>query len=202
MPTPLPTPSQVKLTRPDVAEVQVLSRGIASAVAPRGGLTETQKLLMQALFRSMTGYPATFDHTPADPAWFAQCLAARNIEFRTRMVQVMVLLALVLKPLPEDVALRVASFAAELGVDDGMLEVAAGFAHGSLELASHDFERNGYITMLEKEGRPALHTSASLVAAWDPDYADPDLAARWRAMEHLPADSLGRRVTDFYRARG
>ncbi|MGH9126953.1 MAG: hypothetical protein ACRDZ8_19825 [Acidimicrobiales bacterium] len=202
MPTPLPAPGQAKLTPPDRAEVAILSQGVASAVAPAGGLSETQKLLMQAVFTSMTGYPATFDTTSADPAWFAQSLATRNVDFRTRMVQVMVLLALVLNPLPEEVALRIASFAAELSVNEGMLEVARGFADGSLELATHDFERNGYMAMLEKEGGAALHTSAALASAWDFDDADHDLAGRWQAMEHLPADALGRRVTDFYRARG
>ena len=34
------------------------------------------------------------------------------------------------------------------------------------------------------------------------EHHDPELAARWCALELLPADTLGRRVTELYRARG
>ncbi len=35
-----------------------------------------------------------------------------------------------------------------------------------------------------------------------PEVDDPELAGRWAAMEHLPADTLGRRMWEFYQARG
>src|SRR5262249_32912278 len=38
--------------------------------------------------------------------------------------------------------------------------------------------------------------------AWESCVNDPMLAARWAALEHCPSGSLGRRVFDFYRARG
>ena len=60
------------------------------------------------------------------------------------MVQVMLLCALVRHPLPDDVADNVAEFARELGVEDGMVDVAREFAAGSLGLAAVDFTRNGY----------------------------------------------------------
>jgi hypothetical protein len=200
MPRPLPAPDRARLTPPDAAEVRILSRGIAAAVAPPGGLTTTQRLLMQAVFRSMTGYPASLEDAAADPEWFAAALAQRNLEFRSRIVQIMVLLGLVLRPLPQDVADRIAAFARELCVAEDMLDVANGFAQGSLELAAHDFDRNGYLSGLE--GAHALHTATTLDSAWADDSDDPALAERWRSMEELPPDSLGRRVTDFYRARG
>ena len=202
MATPPPPADRANLTPPDAAEVLILSQGVASAVAPTEGLTPTQRLLLQALFPAMTGHPATLDQLGAEPAWFARCLQARTIEFRTRIVQIMVLLGLVLRPLPAEVAERIAAFARELCVDEDMLEVARGFAQGSLDLAAHDFERNGYLAHLERTDTAALHTSQALTSAWASDCDDPALGQRWRAMEHLPAGSLGRRVTEFYRARG
>src|SRR5262249_20539615 len=41
-----------------------------------------------------------------------------------------------------------------------------------------------------------------LGSAWDFDLADAELGERWASLEKLPERSLGRRVTDFYRARG
>jgi len=190
------------MTPPDAAEVLNLSQGVASAVAPAGGLSDTQRLLLQAVFNAMTGHPAGLNDIPADPLWFARLLESRTLEFRTRIVQTMVLLALVLRPLPSEVAERIAAFARELCVDEDMLEVAREFAEGSLSLASDDFERNGYIADLEHSDATALHTTARLSSAWEADRDDPALAERWRAMEEFPAGSLGRRVTEFYRARG
>jgi hypothetical protein len=201
MATPPPAAGRAKLTLPDAAEVRLLSQGVASAVAPAGGLTDTQRLLMQALFKAMTGYPATPDQPAVDPARFARTLAPRTLEFRTRIVQIMVLLGLILRPLPPEVARRIEDFAREMWVDEGMLEVARGFAEGSFDLAASDFERNGYIVE-HGRGDKQLHTSVSLTSAWDADCDDPALAGRWRAMEELPAGSLGRCITDFYRARG
>ena len=101
-----------------------------------------------------------------------------------------------------EVAERITSFARELCVDEDMLEVARGFAEEGLDLAALDFERNGYITNLERTDIAVLHTSTALASAWATDCDDPALAQRWRAMEALPTRSLGRRVTEFYRARG
>ena len=75
---------------------------------------------------------------------FAAALARRELSFRARMVQVMLLCALVRHPLPDDVADNVADFARELGVEEGMVDVAREFAAGSLGLAALDFTRNGY----------------------------------------------------------
>src|SRR5262249_40656162 len=89
-----------------------------------------------------------------------------------------------------------------LGVEEGMLEVARRFAEGSLELAAFDFERNGYTAGWGSADEAALHTSTELGSAWDFDLADAELGERWASLERLPERSLGRRVTDFYRAGG
>jgi hypothetical protein len=202
VPVPLPTDETINLEPPSAEEVQLLARGIIAAVSPPGGLTELQSTLMNATFDAMTG------HTPVPPLAlitceeFAEGLRRRDEGFRTRIVQVMLLGALVLRPIPPEVTDRVAAFARELGVDDGMLPVAQEFAHGSLGLASLDFQRNGYTAEWSEERQSVLHTSRPLADAWDLSVQDPALAARWTALEALPEGTLGRRVADFYRARG
>ena len=202
MPTPLPDPTQVLLEPPAAEEVAGICRGVRSAVSLDAGMTDIQHLLMEALVPAMTGHPATMDGEPIGPEVFASLLARRNLEFRTRIVQIMVLLALVVRPLPSELTDQVSAFARELGVEEGMLEVASRFADGSLGLAALDFERNGYTATWHPEDAEVLHTSHQLTSAWEASIADPDLARRWADLEDLPEGTLGRRITEFYRARG
>src|SRR5205823_6579966 len=116
--------------------------------------------------------------------------------------QICLLGALVLRPLPSEVADRVEAVARELSVDDGMLAVARRYATGQLGLASFDFQRNGYTADWSATDAKALHTSSELADAWELSVADELLADRWRSLESLPSGTLGRRVTEFYRARG
>jgi len=97
----------ILLTPPDAAEAAVLARGIVSAAEGPGGLTPLQDLLIRATFHSMTGHevdPAAC--APISPGDFAAALGRRNEIFRTRIVQVMLLAALVVRPLPGQVATR------------------------------------------------------------------------------------------------
>ena len=114
----------------------------------------------------------------------------------------MLLCALVRNPLPQDVADSVSEFADALGVEDGMLDVARDFAAGSLGLAVVDFRRNGYTgTWDGHQAAAAVHTSREL-GAWEFSLDDAELAARWAALEHLPSQTIGRKVWEMYRARG
>jgi hypothetical protein len=203
VPVPLPSDDNVKLVPPDEEEAGVLARGIVGAVVPPDGLTALQQVLLRAIFVEMTGVRVDPDQVePMGPKEFAVALARRNEIFRTRIVQVMLISALILVPLPEEVADRVARYAAELGADEGMLTVARQYSRGSLGLALIDFNRNGYTATWNPEEATHLHTSAALEEAWQEVCDDPTLAARWAALEQCPSGSLGRRVFEFYRARG
>jgi hypothetical protein len=200
---PLPGPDEVNLTRPDAGEVSATARGIASVVAPPDGLTDLQRLLLEALFPAMTDHPVDLaDLAPVSVAEAADVLRLRNLAFRTRGVQVAVLAGLILRPLPADVADRIEQFARALGVDEGMVGVARRFASGSLGLAAVDFERNGYTADWAHTDRRELHTSQELASAWDLAVDDAELAERWAALGTLPEGSLGRGVWQLYRARG
>jgi hypothetical protein len=151
----------------------------------------------------MTGFSIDPDAMePIEAEEFAIGLARRNLEFRTRIVQVMLLGELILMPLPDEVSERVERFAAELGVSEGMIEVARDFAKGSMGLALVDFDRNGYTANWDEARCDMLHTTAHLEEAWQMAPSDPELAARWAALEQYPTGSLGRRVSEFYRSRG
>jgi hypothetical protein len=194
----------VNLTPPDAAESQIIADGVASASAPAGGLLPVQRSLILALTDAMSGHEVTLDDRPVLSAGeFAGIMARRALPFRTRMVQYMVLSALLLHPIPEEVAENVASFARELEVEEGMVRVAGEFAHGSLGLAAVDFVRNGYEgTWNEEASAAAVHSSHVLHDAWEFSVADPELAAQWAALEHFPPDSIGRGVWEMYQSRG
>jgi hypothetical protein len=202
MPVPLPAPEDTNLRPPDRAEVELLASGVMAAIAPPGGATELQQVLMAACFDSLTGHRVdTATAPPLGPHELALGLAARNAAFRTRILQTMILGALVLRPLPPTVAEQVDAYAAELGVGDDMLSVARRFAEGQVGMAAVDFDRNGYAASWSPERAEALRATG-LTSAWEAAEHDPDLAATWAALEHLPAGTLGRRMWEFYRARG
>jgi hypothetical protein len=202
VPVPLPDESSENRLPPDAAEVLDLSRGLLGVVTPDDGLTTLQRLLIVAVVSAMTGFSPDLNAEPISPEAFADALARRSLGFRTRIVQMVILYVLVLQPIPLAVVDRVERFAREAGVDEGMLSVAHEFATGSLSLAAMDFERNGYASTWKSEDEELLHVSSHVTGAWEAVVDDPELARRWRELERLPEGTLGRRVSDFYRARG
>jgi hypothetical protein len=88
-----------------------------------------------------------------------------------------------------------------MSIDDGMLAVAHDFAEGHLALAAVDFDRNGYTAGWSDERTRALH-AGGLADAWGLAVHDAELAARWAALEALGGETIGRKVWEFYRARG
>jgi hypothetical protein len=203
MPVPFPSEGQVLLQPPDASETRLIAGAVASAIAPTGGLTSLQRVLVEALIESMTGFVVPVARVPRIGAHeFATALAPRSRQFRERMVQFMLLCSLVLNPLPEEVVTRVEQYAAELGIADPMLRVAERFSHGSLGLALVDFQRSGYMETWDSAQAAELHTSRELADAWEECVFDPELARTWAALRDLPEGTLGRAVAKFYDARG
>ncbi len=203
MTVPFPSSEQALRAPPDAAETRIIAGGVAGAVAPAGGLTSLQRLLIESLAESMTGFVVPAAHVPRlDAAAFAQAMRRRDAGFRQRMLQFMLLGALVLTPLPDEVVERIDGYAAALGVNNDMLRVAHRYAHGSLGLALIDFERSGYMHDWDASHSSALHTSGALESAWQECVADPTLASRSGALREFPDGTLGREVAKFYDARG
>ena len=193
---------EIDLQPPTPAEVDAVSLAVMSAIRVGDATTEFQQLLMGAAFESLTGHsPDTARTDWVTPEDLAVTLARRNEAYRSRIVQTMILGALVLRPLPVEVADRVEAFAAALGVEDGMLSVARGFASEQYGLAAVDFDRNGYTSDWDAEKAESLHADG-LDDAWATAADDPELAARWKALADLPESTLGHQIWRFYRARG
>ena len=203
MPVPLPDSQGVNLARPDAAEARLIAGGVVGAAAPGGSLTSLQRVMIEALTESMTGYVVAASAVPRlGPEEFARALRARDEGFRSRMVQFMLLCALVLNPLPEQVVSRIDLYARELGVRNDMLRVAHRLARGSFGLALIDFQRSGYMETWDPARSKVLHTSMDLTDAWEQRVVDDALAQRWVSLRGLPDGSLGRDVARFYDARG
>lgn len=190
----------------DEAEVRLIARGIATAVAPDGGLTELQAGLLGAIASALTGVEVDYhDLEPLGREELAAALVGESLDFRQRIVHHMVLGELILKPLPPAVALRVAQYAEALGVKDDFVRVARRYAQGAYGLAWVDLQRNGFLTHVEEAAGATGTTGTASVPRrqpFTPAAADPELAACWHAFASLPDGTLGHAVWDMYDGRG
>jgi hypothetical protein len=187
----------------DLAEVMHVARGIATAVAPDGGLTDVQAALLQAIASALTGIDVDYRNLePLPPDALAAVLEQRDEAYRQRIVHHMVLGELVLRPLPTDVALRVARYAQALGIDDRFVRVARRYAQGAYGLAWVDLRRNGFTEHLQQADPQVQRARAGAINPFEAPGPDPELAARWTAFRELPGESLGRAVWEMYDGRG
>jgi hypothetical protein len=203
MPVPFPAVGEAKVVPPDAVEARLIAGGVAGAVSTAGGLTSLQRVMIEAVTESMTGFVVPLSVLPRlGPDEFARALSSRDERFRSHMLRFMLLGALVLNPLPEEVVDRVDLYARELGVENDMLRIARRFARGSFGLALVDFQRSGYMETWDPSRSPMLHTSQELTDAWQAVVRDEQLAERWESLRDLPDGALGREVAKFYDARG
>jgi hypothetical protein len=206
VPVPFPTDDEADFSRPTRDEARDNARAFATAVAPEGGLTKLQEFVIRGLAQALTADLTELGDLARleliTPEAYAELNRRRDRAYRIRRVQTMVLLELLLHPLPDDVVERVEAFADELGVGDDcrdMLEATRHLSAGSTEAALADFMRNGYeVLQYERAGEAPAEDPGDYWAS----VLDPDLAARWAALEDSPGDSLGRKVWEFYKGRG
>jgi hypothetical protein len=204
MPVPFPTPGTERLGRPDLDEVLTVAGSFTAALSGPNGLTEVQSLVLRAMTKSMTGFDIPYESVaPKTPEELGIALADRQAIFRRRIVQLMLIGELLLRPIPKEVSERVEQYAAELNVCDDMLSVTRRLAEGSFGLALFDFQRSGYQGNWDfDEYAESLHSGRRLDDPWAENPKDPELAARWAALERCRPNTLGRKVFEFYRARG
>jgi len=184
-------------------EVIQIARGIATAVAPDGGLTDVQAALLGAIASALTQIEVDYRHLePLAPEKLAGVLERRDQSFRQRIVHHMVLGELVLRPLPTEVALRVATYAKVLGVDDHFVRVARRYAQGAFGLAWMDLRRSGFAEHVRRADSGQLRTRVEVSDPFTAAEVDQELEARWAAFRALPEGSLGRGVWDLYDTRG
>lgn len=186
-----------------VDEVDAVARAIATAVAPRDGLTAVQAPLLRALTKALTDVDVDYTAVePITPQEISDVLAGHSELYRQRIVQHMVLGELVLHPVPRDVAARVTEFASALGIDDAYVRLARRYAEGALGIAWVELRRDGFIAHWDETDQVPLHTKAASADPWEYAPVDPVLAARWNAFADLDPGTLGRSVWEMYQARG
>ena len=196
------TDAPTATAEPSSEEILLVSRGIATAVAPAEGLTDNQAGLLQAITLALTGVLVDYRGLdPAGPDELAAGLADRPLEYRRRIVHHMVLGELILVPLPEEVAARVAAYATALGIDDDFIRIARRYAQGALGLAWVDLRRSGFTDRWTEERMAPLYTSNAMEDPFDAPSLDPDLAARWHTFADMPDGTLGREVWRMYEMR-
>lgn len=190
----------------DEAEVRLIARGIATAVAPEDGITDVQADLLGAIASALTGIE--LDYRSLEPLGrddLAEVLAPRDLEYRQRIVHHMVLGELVLRPIPTVVAHRVAQYAEALGVRDDFVRIARRYAQGAYGLAWMDLQRSGFVEHVadaaDAEPDATTKRRAPAPAPFVAPEPDPELAARWAAFAELPEDTLGRSVWEMYDSR-
>ncbi|MEX0663683.1 MAG: hypothetical protein WD598_02790 [Acidimicrobiia bacterium] len=197
------TPNSVPSNADDADEVVMVARGIATAVAPEGGLTDVQAALLRAIATALTGVEVDYlNLEPLGADELAALLERRDEAYRQRIVHHMVLGEMVLRPLPPEVAFRVATYARALGIDDRFVRVARRYAQGAHGLAWIDLRRNGFTEHLQQADTEVLRARAGTVNPFEAPEPDPELEARWAAFGELPSGSLGRGVFDMYEGRG
>ena len=108
----LPSAQEENLQPPDAAEARLIAGGVAGAVAVGGQLASLQRLMIEALTESMTGFVVPITALPRiGPEAFAQSMRRRGEMFRHRMIHFMLLTSLVLDPLPESVVSQIGEYA-------------------------------------------------------------------------------------------
>ena len=192
----------------DAAEVHLVARGIATAVAPETGLTDVQADLLEAIasapHRRRRRLPGA--RARSGPTSSPTCSPRATSSYRQRIVHHMVLGELVLRPIPTVVAHRVAKYAEALGVKDDFVRVARRYAQGAYGLAWMDLQRSGFVEHVQDVGDEetgARHaTGRAATAPFEPAGSIPSSRRAGRAFEDLPDGSLGRLVWEMYDGRG
>lgn len=184
-------------------EVVQVARGIATAVAPAGGLTDVQAALLEAIASALTGVELDYCRLePLGPDDLAAVLEGRDEMYRRRIVHHMVLGEFVLRPIPHEVALRVAVYARALGIDDKFVRVARRYAQGAVGLAWMDLRRSGFTQHFEQPALVDTHQAPASGDPFQPAAVDPGLEEQWASLGGLQEGSLGRQVWEMYRDRG
>ena len=177
---------------------------VAACRLETGWASPLQPLLLELLFDRLLGVPLDLEALPAvQPEAIAEALP--HASARQELIELMVLLEMVCRPIHQPLQQSVQRWAEVLAVDDRALLLARDLTQASQARATADFYRLNWIGEGDDQRDP--HFQALLEHYGTPAYAltlEPDAveASRWQALEHCPSGSLGRGLWDFYQQRG
>jgi len=188
---------------PSSDDAILIARAVATAIRPETGLETTQVSLLGAVIEALLDVRVDLDSLdPLQAEELAQTLAGYSDELRQRVVHLMVLGELVLRPIPPTVARRVAAYADELEINDQFVRIARRYAQGGFGLAWLDLHQSGFAEHWEMARMDQLKTTVKLEHQLAAGVEDRALADVWAAFEHHAPGTLGRGIWDMYRGRG
>jgi len=186
-------------------QVPLLVAAVAAACRlPQGWSSPLQPQLLQVLLERLLKVPVDLERVqPVAPEAVAAALP--DPEQRRELIELMVLLEMVCRPIPERLQASVERWALALDVDDRALLLARDLTRGAQALATADFYRLNWIGEGDDQQDPRFQAllqhygTAAYALTLEPDPAE---LQRWAALEHCAAGSLGRGLWDFYQQRG
>ncbi len=186
------------------AESLLIARGIASAVGDdAGAMSDVQASLLTEVIEAVLDVRVDVAALePLEPAALAQAMADQSEEFRRRVVHIMVLAELILRPIPPEVARRVAEYADALDANDQFVRIARRYAQGAFGLAWLDLRQTGFVDHWEMARMDQLKTNVKLENQLALGVEDRTLAELWNSFQDFAPGTLGRAVWDMYRGRG
>src|SRR5262245_56837395 len=177
----MPSISHRSDSPPTSDEIVAVARGLVGAVAPADGLTDSQASVLHAITLALTDTDIDYaELEPIGPDELAAVLDVHGLQYRQRIVHHMILGELVLRPLPAEVAERVALYSAALGVDDSFVHVARRYAKGAFGLAWMDLRRSGFDDRWDPVDA-SLHSQLGFDNPFESRGPDPELEAAWEA---------------------
>lgn len=181
----------------------LISRGIASAVRVDDALTPVQASLLTEVLDALLDARVDVNSLALlEPEALAEVMAEESDEFRQRVVHIMVLAELILRPIPLEVALRVSTYAKALDAYDQFVRIAHRYAQGAFGLAWLDLHDHGFADHWQLARMDQLKTNVKLENQLALGVEDGPLAELWHSFQDFPPRTLGKTVWDMYRGRG
>ncbi len=181
----------------------LIARGITTAVSNDGQVTAVQASLLEEVIEAVLDVRVNVASLePITAEALADLMAGETDELRRRVVHIMVLAELILRPIPPDVARRVAAYADALDANDQFVRIARRYAQGAFGLAWLDLRNNGFAEHWEMARMDQLKSTIKLENQLALGVEDGPLAELWNSFQHFAPGTLGRAVWDMYRGRG
>lgn len=191
------------LLRPDPASALLGLRAMKAVASAAGPMSPVRRRLLDAARRVILGIDADIDAlAPIRPAEFAVGFA--STELREQFTNGMLVMALSDGVPPREMVAEVEAFAAAIGVSTPALADLRLLAEQHMTIFKLDFLRRSQIADIMKNQlaqRGPLSVAKSVLIMRGA-MEDPELAARYRAWEKLPEDTLGHRLVAFYAKNG
>lgn len=184
-------------------EAILIARGVASAVGHDGQVNDLQASLLAEVIDAVFDVRVDVKSLePLSPEELAEAMAGHTEEDRRRVVHMMVLGELILRPIPVRVAVQVSNYAKALNGYDQFVRIAHRYAQGGFGLAWLDLHDNGFAEHWEMVRMDQLKTNVKLENQLALGVEDGPLAELWHSFKDFAPGTLGREVWEMYRGRG